>query len=95
MWINPNSADFGAAVAPAATLTAPTGADMITSGSIQSFLLYGRANNLFPNGMQVDELRIGASWADVTSVPVPEPATATLAGLGLCALISIYRLRRR
>ena len=93
MWINPNSADFGAAVAPSATLTASTGADMITSGSIQSFLLYGRGTTLAPNAMIVDELRIGSSWADVTSVP--EPATATLAGLGLCVLISAYRLRKR
>ena len=95
MWINPNAADFGAALAPSATLTASTGADMITSGSIQSFLLYGRPNNLFPNGMQVDELRIGTSWADVTSLVVPEPGVATLAGFGLCALISAYRLRKR
>src|SRR5205085_4127413 len=63
MWINPNSADFGAAVAPAATLTASTGADMLTSGSIQSFLLYARANTLAPNQMVFDELRIGTSWA--------------------------------
>ena len=94
MWVNPNSSDFGAGVAPAATLTASTGNDMITSGSIQSFLLYGRPNTLFPNQMVVDELRIGTSWADVTSF-VPEPAAVTLIGLGLSALWGWRRARAR
>jgi hypothetical protein len=66
---------------------------MITSGSIQSFLFYQRANTLAPNQMIVDELRIGTSWADVTSVP--EPAVFALAGLGFFGMVSFYRLRRR
>jgi len=94
MWINPNAADFGAVSAPAATLTASTGADMITAGSIQSFLFYQRPNTLYPNQMIVDELRIGTSWADVTPA-VPEPGVAALGGLGLFAMISLYRRRHK
>jgi hypothetical protein len=67
---------------------------MITSGSIQSFLFYQRPNTLAPNQMIVDELRIGTSWADVTT-PVPEPSTAMIGGLGIFALVSAYRLRKR
>jgi hypothetical protein len=94
MWVNPNSINFGAGSAPAATLTAATGADAITTGSFQSFLLYERANTLFPDQFVMDELRIGTSWADVTPTTVPEPSMATLAGLGLFGLISALRFRR-
>jgi hypothetical protein len=86
MWINPSSLTFGAASAPAQTLTASTGADAITSGSLQSFLLYARANNLSPDQLVVDDLRIGTSWADVTPTTVPEPATLGLVAAGLLAL---------
>jgi hypothetical protein len=92
LWINPNSSDFAAGSAPAATLTASTGADVITSGSLQSFLLYERGNTLFPNQMTLDELRIGTSWSDVT--PIPEPATAALFGLSLLPIIFWRKLTR-
>jgi len=94
MWINPTPADFGAGSAPTPTLQSASGADMITAGSIQSFLLYGRPSNLFPNQMLVDELRIGSSWADVTP-GVPEPSTAALLGLGIFGIGSVYRRTRR
>ena len=93
MWVNPNPADFAAGTAPAATITASTGLDAITSGALQSFLLYERANTLFPNQAAVDELRIGTSWADVT--PIPEPAAAALFALSLLPLVFWRRLARR
>jgi hypothetical protein len=95
MWVNPSSANFGAASAPAATLTAATGGDALTSGSLQSFLLYERANTLFPDQAVLDELRIGTSWADVTPTTVPEPASAALAGLASLAGVFWFRARRQ
>jgi hypothetical protein len=92
LWINPNSSDFAAGTAPTATLTASSGVDVITTGSLQSFLLYERANTLFPNQMTLDELRIGTSWSDVT--PIPEPATAALFGLSLLPIIFWRKLIR-
>ena len=92
MWINPSSLDFGVGSAPSATLTASTGNDVITSGSLQSFLLYARAPNLFPDQMVIDDLRIGTSWADVTPA-IPEPGTFALLGAGLMAVL-IFRNRK-
>jgi hypothetical protein len=93
MWINPSSLDFGVGSAPSATLTASAGADVITAGSLQSFLLYARANTLFPDQLVLDDLRIGTSWADVTPTTIPEPATVGLLGLGLLTLC--YQRKKR
>ena len=41
-----------------------------------------------PQNPEIDEIRLGQTWLDVTSIP--EPSTALLGGLGLLAL-----LRRR
>ena len=96
MWINPSSSDFGAGSAPAATLTAAGGNDVITSGSLQSFLLYARGNTLFPDQMQIDELRIGTAWADVTpTAAVPEPGSVSLVGFFLFGCLAWYRFKRR
>ncbi len=95
MWINPDASTLGLGTAPTPTLTASTGADVITSGGLQSFLFYARANTLFPNQMTVDELRVGTSWADVTPTTVPEPGSLALAGLGFMGLISVVRLRKK
>lgn len=62
MWINPSALDFGAAVEPAATLTASNGADMT---SIQSYVLFNRIASE-PLSINADELRVGDSWASVT-----------------------------
>jgi hypothetical protein len=94
MWINPSALDFGAATPPAPTLTAPTPAAVADIAQIGSFLLYARANTLFPDQLIVDDLRVGQTWADVTP-PVPEPATAALMGLGVLGVIGFYRARRR
>jgi hypothetical protein len=59
--------------------------------TIRSFIL--RSNTVEPANMQVDELRIGSSWADVTSVP--EPATLSVAGLGAAGLLLRRRGRQR
>ncbi|MGH8046735.1 MAG: PEP-CTERM sorting domain-containing protein, partial [Chthoniobacterales bacterium] len=39
----------------------------------------------------IDEIRIGTTYADVTPVAVPEPASLSLIGLGFLAVTSIAR----
>ncbi|RLD38678.1 MAG: hypothetical protein DRI74_03095 [Bacteroidetes bacterium] len=62
-WINPNSSDFGASTAPTATLTS-TDSDDVTS--LSAFVVRQDSDGETPF-MVMDELRIGTSWADVTS----------------------------
>jgi uncharacterized protein (TIGR03382 family) len=50
-----------------------------------------RNNSVEPDVMLVDELRIGATWADVTPA-IPEPTTGTIALLGVC-LSLLWRRR--
>jgi len=87
IWINPSSTDFSALSAPTATITATGGTDLT---GVRGFLLRGA--NGSPSG-QMDELRIGTSWADVT--PVPEPSSSMLMVLGAGALVGIRSLRRK
>jgi hypothetical protein len=75
---------------PAATLHVTTGTALTLNSGISSFFL--RNNSVEPDGMVVDELRIGTTWADVT--PVPEPSTAVLFGGAALALLLAQRLRR-
>jgi hypothetical protein len=90
MWINPNSSTFGGS-APAAdgsstgTYTTSASADHTDSLIIGA----GIAAGADPNQTLVDEIRVGNTWADVTTVP--EPTLGALAGLGV--LISLWRFR--
>ncbi len=91
MWINPLSSTFGSGSAPTETLITTTATT--DNAQIGSLFLTQRANNLNPNVIIVDDLRIGTTWADVTP-QVPEPTSAWLAGLGLLALRGWCRSRR-
>ena len=92
MWINPNSADFGAASPPSATLTSVPGGSAAELTSVLTFNLRN-VNSVGLPTLQFDELRVGTTWADVT--PVPEPAATGLLGLGMLAVVGWYRLRKR
>jgi hypothetical protein len=95
LWINPSSASFGL---DEGTRPAPDGS---TPGVIntsnpavdnaESLLIgAGVAAGANPSHLTLDELRLGTTWADVTSAAVPEPAS-----LGLLALGGLGLLRRR
>ncbi len=93
LWINPNSSTFGNASAPSTTLvsTDTSTADIATVAALE--LRSGVSGT--PNG-EVDDLRIGTSWADVTPpAVVPEPASIAIGGLGLLGLIAARRFFRK
>jgi hypothetical protein len=70
MWINPDPSTFDQTNSvPAATLTATTGGSLTGSG-IYSFCVFNRNATEF-NGVILDQLAIGTSWADVTLTNVP------------------------
>jgi hypothetical protein len=80
LWVNPSSGSFGG--------SEPGGALVSTAGSadinqIASFIFFNR-NAGEPASVIADELRIGSTWAEVTSVPEPGVwALAIMAGLGM------------
>jgi hypothetical protein len=91
LWINPDAGAFGAESAPAPTIVSngatstTTASD--TAGPLVSFFF--RNNSVEPQQIQIDELRVGTSWAEVTGVP--EPGMVLLAGAGLFALLARRR----
>jgi len=68
-WVNPASGDFGG-TEPAATITAT---DTSPSPSLNRFVIRQDSNNETPS-IEMDELRVGTSWADVT----PNAAVASV-----------------
>jgi hypothetical protein len=55
--------------------------------TLRSFFL--RSNSVEPSNMNIDEIRIGASWAEVTTVP--EPATLAMLGIIACGALVLLR----
>jgi hypothetical protein len=72
LWINPDPGTFGAEAAPAATMIS-SGADSagVSTDNAQLASFFLRNNSVEPQQMQIDEVRVGASWAEVTAVPEP------------------------
>lgn len=64
MWVVPDGSSFGTNTPPSANLTI-SGAD---AGIINRFLIRQDSSSETPS-IDFDELRLGASWADVTSNP--------------------------
>ncbi len=91
-WVNPDSADLGAATAPMASLSL-TGSGSGSGVAVQRLLLNSIKNTSASANTEwtVDAFRVGDTWADVT--PVPEPSTVVLLVSG--GLIPILLRRRR
>jgi len=90
LWVDPTSSTFGAANAPTADLTSSGGTD---GARIASFILFDRAANE-PAGGELDDLRIGLDWADVTPAATPEPSTTALGAFAIAGFF-LMRLRRK
>lgn len=90
LWINPDSFTFGAVSAPSSNASVANDGSVTDLARIASFTLFDNSANE-PTG-QIDDLRIGLNWADVT--PVPEPSALALGALGLATLWA-RRFRRK
>jgi autotransporter-associated beta strand protein len=64
LWVNPDASSFGAPVAPATSCPDATGGGDVSG--IASFALR-EGNALLAAGIEVDELRLGTTWASVTA----------------------------
>ncbi len=64
IWVNPSSSDFGSSTFPSAsaTVTNLTGTDL--TSAVQFFIR--QDSDTETPAMEMDELRVGTSWADVT-----------------------------
>lgn len=93
-WVNPDASTFGVNTAPTASVTMTSG-----NTAIQSLLIAtagsGQGAN-YPASWNIDALRIGTTWTDVTPSLIPEPSISVLlAGLGSLACAALRRRPRR
>jgi hypothetical protein len=86
VFVDPAALPASEPVTHSATSTA---VDASAVTAISNFYLRGNAGQ--PQGIQIDELRIGTSWADVA--PVPEPAS--LGGIVALAAAGLVARRRK
>jgi hypothetical protein len=81
MWINPAQSTFGAAedMLPAETLISPIPTDPVAGtdlSTVATFVLRNNPNIYENTNWQFDELRVGTTWASVTSADTPPPPLA-------------------
>jgi hypothetical protein len=96
LWLNPSALSFGAdeGSIPAADGNHPGHLVNGAGDHVDSLLIgAGIGAGFDPNVINIDEIRVGTSWADVTSVTVPEPMTIGL--LGIAAVAGLQARRRR
>jgi hypothetical protein len=96
MWLNPDTSTYGLGSAPSTTLN-HTGVADINSPGIASLVFWRRGNAnaaLEPAAMLADEIRVGATWAEVTTL-IPEPSSAALTMAAGFAFLALRRFRSR
>ncbi len=76
LWINPTS--FGGAEPTTTLITTTTGTDL---SSIGRLILRQDSNTETPDSLSIDEIRVGTSWASVTTNPPPIPTRLAVAGV--------------
>jgi len=100
LWIDPSSAFFGVGEG---FVPSPNGSSLGTINQANPLVNYAAsliigagisdtATIANPSDTYFDEIRVGTTWADVTSIP--EPAVGSLLGLGLLAGLGWIRSRR-
>ncbi|PKP21330.1 MAG: hypothetical protein CVU05_07060 [Bacteroidetes bacterium HGW-Bacteroidetes-21] len=107
MWINPVSTTFGTATPPAATITITNGGTDLTP--IERIFIRQDSNIETPE-LDMDEIRVGLTWADVTPAPAnvsniemnklsiyPVPATSqvTITANDMIQSIQIFDIQGR
>jgi hypothetical protein len=85
LYVNPLPGSLEGANTPVVVTTNTP----VNNNQIQSFFL--RNNTVEPASTQIDDLRLGTTWEDVT--PVPEPSAIALVGWGFVAMCWTRRLR--
>ena len=99
LWVDPTNVTTQAAAGNAYITTSAF--DVSGISAIRPFagstVAAGASNIAMPAvSGTVDEVRIGGTWAQVTSAAVvPEPASFVLAGFGLIGLLGVARQRRK
>ena len=76
LWINPTS--FGGAEPATTLITTTTGTDL---SSIGRLILRQDSNTETPDSLSIDEIRVGTSWASVTTNPPPIPTRLAVTGV--------------
>lgn len=90
LYVNPSlDAEPGTLTGDDVNVTAGTALNLGTPAGIKSFFV--RNNSVEPDDLQIDELRIGTSWLDVT----PEPGSAALAICCAAMLLSSRHGKRQ
>ena len=97
LWIDPTNVTTQAAAGAAAVTNSTfnvTGMSAIRPFAGNTATITGANGNAVSGSF--DEIRLGGTWASVTSAAVvPEPATIVLAGLGFAGLFGLARRGRK
>lgn len=92
LWINPSALSFGAIEGSVPSADGSATGHLVNGASdhVDTLLVgAGISNGFDPNVINIDEIRVGTTWADVTAVP--EPASLGLLGVGAVGLMARRR----